>query len=356
MFAQDRTIPAFLANCAGYRASTDWTRPLRHTLALVVLTLALAGCGGDQNALDPKSAAQHAIVHLWWWVLIGCSIGFAIVCLLLFLGWLRRNRTELPFGGGEREGTVLVIGLGIVLPLILLSGLFFWSDIVVIRSTAAPTAGSTRLTLDVIGHQWWWEVRYPGTKAVTANEIHIPVDVPVDVVGTTDDVIHSFWIPELNRKIDLIPGRRNRVLLEANVPGTYKGQCAEFCGLQHAHMTATVIAQPRAEFNAWLENMAKPARAPTTPSERAGRTAFVAESCASCHRIRGTAANGNVGPDLTHLETRRMLAAGTIVNDESHLAGWIAAPQHFKPGNRMPTVQLTGTQFSDVLAYLRSLK
>ena len=145
--------------------------------------LLLAGCGGDQNALDPKSPAQHAIVHLWWWVLIGCSIGFAVVCFLLFLGWLRRNRTQLPFGGGDREGTALVIGLGIVLPVILLVGLFFWSDVVVIRSTAAPEPGSTRFTIDVIGHQWWWEVRYPGTKAVTANEIHIPVNVPVDVAG-----------------------------------------------------------------------------------------------------------------------------------------------------------------------------
>ena len=182
--------------------------------------------------------------------MIGCWIGFGVVCFLLLLGWLRRNREGLPFGGGERIGNALVVILGIALPIALLSGLFFWSDIVVIRSTAAPTRGSTRLTVRVIGHQWWWEVRYPGTRAVTANEIHIPVRVPVDVVGTTDDVIHSFWIPQLNRKIDLIPGRRNHVLLEANEPGIYEGECAEFCGLQHAHMVATVIADPKPVFRA----------------------------------------------------------------------------------------------------------
>ena len=145
-------------------------------------------------------------------------------------------------------------------------------------------------------------------------------------------------------------------MLEADEPGVYEGECAEFCGLQHAHMVATVIAQPRAAFDAWLANMAKPARVPAKPSERAGLTAFLSESCAGCHRIRGTLANGDVGPDLTHLETRQRLAAGTVPNDYVHLAGWIAAPQHFKPGNRMPTVPLTGNQFGDVLAYLQSLK
>jgi cytochrome c oxidase subunit 2 len=356
MFAQPAALPAFCAICRGYRRNTHGIRTFLRTVALAAMAAALAGCGGNQNALDPKSAAQHAIVHLWWWVLVGCTIGFTVVCFLLFLGWLRRNRTQLPFGGGDREGTALVIGLGIVLPIILLVGLFFWSDVVVIRSTAAPEPGSTRFTIDVIGRQWWWEVRYPGTKAVTANEIHIPVGVPVDVAGTTGDVIHSFWIPQLNRKIDLIPGRANHVLLEADEPGVYQGECAEFCGLQHAHMVATVIAQPRAQYEAWLANMSKPVRTPASAGERAGRAAFLAEPCASCHQIRGTPASGNVGPDLTHLETRQTLAAGTIPNDPSHLAAWIAAPQHFKPGNRMPTVPLNGRQFGDMLTYLESLK
>jgi cytochrome c oxidase subunit 2 len=326
----------------------------------VALTLALAlvvaGCGGDQNALNPKSRSEHAIAHLWWWVMIGCWIGFGVVCLLLLLGWLRRNREGLPFGGGERVGNALVVILGIALPIVLLSGLFFWSDIVVIRSTAAPTRGSTRLTVHVIGHQWWWEARYPGTKAITANEIHIPVRVPVDVVATTDDVIHSFWIPQLNRKIDLIPGRRNHILLQANERGIYEGECAEFCGLQHAHMIATVIADPRPVFRRWLANTAKPVRAPAKPSEERGRGVFLEQGCAECHRLRGTPADGDVGPDLTHLATRRKLAAGTLVNDYVHLAGWIADPQHFKPGNRMPQVPMSGDDFNALVDYLQSLK
>jgi cytochrome c oxidase subunit 2 len=322
----------------------------------LAVALVLTGCGGNQNALDPKSHPEHAIAHLWWWVMIGSWIGFGIVCLLLFLGWTRRNREGLPFGGGERAGNALVVLLGIGLPIVLLSGLFFWSDIVVVRSTAAPTIGSTRLRIHVIGHQWWWEARYSGTKAITANEIHIPVRTRVDIVATTDDVIHSFWIPQLNRKIDLIPGRRNHVLLEADEPGTYEGECAEFCGLQHAHMVATVIADPGPVFRRWLDNMAKPARAPSKPSEERGRGVFLDEGCAECHRIRGTAANGDVGPDLTHLATRQELAAGTLANDYVHLAGWVADPQRFKPGNRMPEVPMSGDDFNSLIDYLQSLK
>jgi cytochrome c oxidase subunit 2 len=322
---------------------------------LAALALALAGCGGNQNTLAPKGKPEHAITHLWWWTMTGAWIGFAVVCGLLFLGWLRRNRTELPFGGDDKAGTGLVIGLGIAVPVVVLTLLFFWSDVVVLRSTAAPARGSTKVTVRVIGRQWWWEVRYSGSKAVTANEIHIPVGVPVQVIGTTDDVIHSFWIPQLNRKIDLIPGRANRLLLQADEPGRYDGQCAEFCGLQHAHMTATVVAEPPAVFRAWLANMAKPARAPVDADDRRGREVFLSQ-CSACHRLRGTAANGDVGPDLTHLGTRQKLAAGTIPNDTEHLAGWIADPQHSKPGNLMPALQLTGTELGDLLAYLESLK
>jgi cytochrome c oxidase subunit 2 len=332
------------------------TRFALRAFPLVALTLAVAGCGGDQNTLAPHGKPEHAITHLWWWTMTGAWLGFGVVCLLLFLGWLRRNRTELPFGGEDKAGTALVIALGIVVPVVVLSLLFFWSDIVVLRSTAAPARGSTRLTVRVIGHQWWWEVRYGGSKAVTANEIHIPVGVPVEVVGTTADVIHSFWIPQLNRKIDLIPGRSNRLLLDADQAGTYEGQCAEFCGLQHAHMTATVVAQSPSAFRTWLANMGKPARAPLTAQQRRGREVFLSQPCSACHRLRGTAANGDVGPDLTHLRTRKMLAAGTIPNDSGHLAGWIADPQHFKPGNKMPALELEGSDFGELLAYLESLK
>jgi cytochrome c oxidase subunit 2 len=169
-------------------------------------------------------------------------------------------------------------------------------------------------------------------------------------------VIHSFWVPELNRKIDLIPGRTNRVLLDAQQPGIYRGQCAEFCGLQHAHMAMYVFADPPARFRAWLANEAKPARTPTSAFARRGEQVFLGNACADCHQIRGTSARGQVGPDLTHVASRTSLAAVTIPNREGYLGGWILDPQHIKPGAKMPGLRLSGPNFRALLAYLETLK
>src|SRR5436190_4830029 len=304
-----------------------------------------------QHVLHPHSPAEQKITDLWW-VMFGVSVvGLALVATLLTLGWIRRNRASLPFGGGERGATALVIGLGIGMPLVLLTALFVWSDIFVIRSTAAPSPRSTSMTVRVIGHQWFWEIRYPNTAAVTANELHIPTHTRVDVEGTTADVIHSLWVPELNRKIDLIPGRTSSVLLYADRPGTYVGECSEFCGLQHAHMLLTVIAQPRTQFDAWLHGNVEPALA----SSGTGTQVFM-DKCASSHQIRGTDAHGTVGPDLTHVARRTTLAAGTIPNDRTHLAEWLSDPQHVKPGNKMPQVRLSGADRAALVAYLEGLK
>jgi cytochrome c oxidase subunit II len=302
-----------------------------------------------QNVLHPHSHAQHEINVLWWVMFIGSCIGLMLVAFLILLGWLRRNRPALPFGVGERGATGLVIGLGIALPIALLSALFFWSDVLVIRSTAAPNPRSTALTVHVVGHQWWWEIRYPGTPAVTANEMHIPVGTRVQVLGTTGDVIHSIWLPELNRKVDVIPGRVNRLLLDANRSGTYVGECSEFCGLQHAHMLLYAIVQPRAQFRAWLRHESQPATARNDQL-------FISAGCGNCHQIRGTSATGQVGPDLTHVASRMTLAAGTIPNDRTHLEQWIADPQHVKPGNKMPELHLSQQELTALTNYLESLK
>jgi cytochrome c oxidase subunit 2 len=191
----------------------------KRTASRLALALPLA-LGGNQNVLDPASGPAHAIVRLWWVMLGGAAVGFGSIVLLLVLGWTRRNRPGLPGGStSERTETGLVVLLGVVVPLVVLLALFVYADVFVMRSTAAPRPGSTALTIDVVGHQWFWEVRYPGTVAVTANEIHIPVGTRVNLVGTTADVIHSVWLPELNRKVDLIPGRENRILLEADRVG-----------------------------------------------------------------------------------------------------------------------------------------
>jgi cytochrome c oxidase subunit 2 len=259
-------------------------------------------------------------------------------------------------GKDEGVSTGLVVAFGIVIPVACLVTLFFISDIGVVKATSAPKPGQTKLNLTVVGHQWFWEVRYPGTKAVTANEIHIPVRTRVNVIAITGDVIHSFWVPQLNRKIDMIPGRRNRVLLYADNPGRYRGQCAEFCGIEHANMAVYVDAQPAAAFRAWLRNQASGARAPTTPQQRAGRTAFFRDQCASCHSLRGTPATGQIGPDLTHLGSRSTIAALTLPNQAQSLRLWLRDPQHAKPGNRMPQLGLSRTDIDNLTAYLESLR
>jgi len=322
------------------------TPRLRQAWILLGLVTLLAGCGGNQNTVAPASHPERSITHLFW-VMFGAScVGFGVIVTLLFLGWIRRERPSLPGGGGERAATGVVIGLGVALPIVLLVALFIWSDLFVLNSVAAPT-GRTPMTVRVIGHQWWWEVRYPGSDAVTANEIHIPVRTRVTALVTTADVIHSFWVPELNRKTDMIPGVTNRLLLVADKPGVYRGQCAEFCGLQHAHMSVEVIAEPKAKFDAWLARNAKPA---------VRANAIFARNCSGCHQVRGTAARADVGPDLTHFGSRRSIAALTLPNTPSNLRQWLRDPQHVKPGNRMPNLPLKNAQFTALQRYLESLR
>lgn len=310
--------------------------------------------GSGQSTLTPHSPAAHEITRLWWVMFGVACVGLTFIAVLLLLGWVRRNREALPFGGDERRATRLVVGLGIATPVVLLSALFIWSDIFVIRSTAAPTKGSTALTVHVIGHQWFWEIRYDGVPGSTVDELHIPVHTRVAVIGTTADVIHSIWVPELNRKADVIPGRTNRLLLYADRVGTYIGQCGEFCGLQHAHMQLTVIAEPRARFEQWLRTQGRPAAAAAASGP--GFVLFRAKGCANCHAIRGTSANAHVGPDLTHVGSRQTLAAGTVPNDRAHLREFVRNPQAVKPGIKMPQLPQTPSQTDELVRYLESLK
>jgi cytochrome c oxidase subunit II len=335
-----------------------------HGIALALLALAaaaLGGCGGSQDALAPKSHQAQDIATLFWWMAGGSFVGLGAVVALLVIAYRRRHVRGLggddgdPLRPGERRAWYVVVGGGIVLPIVVVSTVFVVSDVFVIRTTQAPAASATRLTVEVVGHQWWWEVRYPGTAAVTANEVHIPVDTPVRVEVRTADVIHSFWVPRLNRKIDAIPGQRNVVELDADAVGRYRGACAEFCGLQHAHMALEVVADPPDVFRRWLAVQAAPAAAPAAGRAEQGAQLFAA-SCGSCHAIRGTPAGGDVGPDLTHLASRASLAALTLANTRSGLRAWIAAPQHAKPGNQMPDLGLGGARLDALVAYLEGLR
>ncbi|HEY7017780.1 MAG TPA: cytochrome c oxidase subunit II [Gaiellaceae bacterium] len=331
----------------------------RAAIALAPAVLLLAGCGNNQNALAPKSHQARDIASLFWWMMVGAWIGLAVVVALLLLSWKRARRradSDTSAKPGERTGWYVVVGAGIVAPIVLLVTLFAISDLFVIRTTQAPAASSTRLTVLVVGHQWWWEVRYPGRGVVTANEIHIPVRTPVRVDVRTDDVIHSFWVPQLNRKIDTLPGKTNAIELYADAVGRYRGQCAEFCGLQHAHMGLYVFAEPRARFDTWLAGQAKPAAEPRDALARAGRDAFLNGTCSTCHAIRGTSASGDTGPDLTHLASRTTIAALTLPNTESGLREWVGDPQRYKPGNEMPGLHLSSSRLDELVAYLRGLR
>jgi cytochrome c oxidase subunit II len=327
----------------------------------VFLPTVLAGCGGFQNTLNPHSHAASDITNLFWVMMAVAFGGLALVTGLLVFAWVRRGRRGIAGDTadphpGEKPAWFVVVGMGVVFPLMVIVALFIVSDWAIVKVTQAPAASSTAMTVKAIGHQWYWAFRYPGTKAVTADEMHIPVDTRVNLVATTADVIHSFWVPELNRKIDTIPGQENRILLYANAAGVYRGQCAEYCGLQHAHMGMVVFAQPKAEFRKWLRQQAESAAAPQSALERRGEQVFLNGPCSSCHAIRGTSARGYLGPDLTHLASRTMLAGLAIPNTPDYLGRWITDSQHFKPGNLMPDIQLSRAQVRALVAYLGSLK
>jgi cytochrome c oxidase subunit 2 len=326
-------------------------------LLFAAFSALIGGCGGTQSTLAPHSRPANEIARLWWWMLVVACVVFAGAVGLLGLAWVRRHRGGLPVvDGGAGLNLGLVVVFGIVIPVTVNVALFIIANFVVMNDTDAPRAATTPLTIEVTGHQWFWEVRYPGTNAVTANEIHIPARTRVNVVATTDDVIHSFWVPQLNRKIDMIPGRRNRVLLYADKAGRYRGQCAEFCGLEHARMAMYVYAQEPDAFRRWLRGEAAPARQPSGAAAGAGQDAFTSDQCASCHTIRGTAAAGRVGPDLTHVGSRTTLAALTLPNDRAALARWLRDPQHVKPGNRMPDLGLPASDVRSLVSYLDGLK
>jgi cytochrome c oxidase subunit 2 len=309
----------------------------------------LAACGGQQSTLNPGGPSTRRL-SLLWWGLFGAAVvvWFVVVFLLVWALVLRRGPNVKPRGGGEKA----VVVLGIVIPSLVLLGTFAGA-MGVLNAERNPPHPSV-LSITVVGHDWWWEVRYPGF--VTANEIHIPVGKAVHVSLRTADVIHSFWVPSLTSKTDLIPNKDNSTWLQADKAGTYRGQCAEFCGLQHAGMSFLVVAQPQADFDSWMSDQARAATTPTSALARRGEQVFTTQSCSSCHTVRGTSADGKVGPDLTHFGSRQDLGAGVAPNDAGWLGGWIANSQTVKPGNKMPPQPLAPEDLRGVIAYLEGLK
>jgi cytochrome c oxidase subunit II len=314
--------------------------------------LLLGGCAAP-STLAPQGPAAERIAGLWWIMLGLAGAIYTVVIALLLIGLFRRRQSEPEGERRPTDGRAWILGGGVALPVAVLIVLFALT-IGTMASLAAPAGDA--LTIELVGHQWWWEVRYPDGQVTTANELHIPAGRQVRLSLTSADVIHSFWAPELHGKIDLTPGRTSSFWIEARQPGVYRGFCAEYCGDQHAHMALLVIAEPPERFAAWLERQRQAAPAPTDPQAQQGLIVFQRAGCALCHTIRDAPAATGAGPDLTHLADRRTIAAGALANTRDNLSSWLRDPQAIKPGNRMPSPDLTAEELQALLVYLEGLK
>jgi cytochrome c oxidase subunit 2 len=312
-----------------------------------------------QSVLSPAGAQSSSIHHLWLWMLWASMAIFvsvlAFVLTALARGLRRQSRGTPPSSEKNLSRTVAgaVAATGVILFAFLVASV--WTG----RSVASLRA-SSGVSIAVTGHQWWWEVEYedavPSRRVLTANEIHIPTNRPVVLKVTSRDVIHGFWAPNFQGKRDLIPGYTTAIWLQADRTGHFRGQCAEFCGLQHAHMAFDIVAEPETDFERWLDAMRQPAPNPQHEAERRGLDVFMSARCAGCHTVRGTGAQGRIAPDLTHLAARRTLGAGTLPNTPEHLSAWIRDPQAVKPGNQMPPNVVPPDQLEALVAYLDTLR
>jgi cytochrome c oxidase subunit 2 len=314
------------------------------------------GAHAVHDPAGPQAALLDRLGDLMYWI---SGVVFVLVVAALLLAVFRRRApAEDPYDAARERRMHLVVGLAAgataaVLVLVTLVNYAAGREL-----TARPP--SEALQIRVTGRQWWWEVEYRDSIAnrwaTTANEIHVPVGRPVALELRSADVNHSFWIPNLGAKRDLIPGEETSIWFQADTPGVYRGQCAEFCGHQHAKMAILVIAEPADSFSAWLARQRDTASTPTDSVTLRGQEVFLSTSCVMCHAIQGTPAGSRVGPNLTHLAGRRTIAAGTLPNTRGNLAGWILDPQRIKPGARMPANSLEPNDLQALLTYLESLQ
>ncbi|MGH8929097.1 MAG: cytochrome c oxidase subunit II [Egibacteraceae bacterium] len=319
------------------------------------------------GSLDPQGPVAEVMADLWWLMLGLGVVVFAVFAALLAVGLLRRRSAEDAEPARGPTFSRWIVSGGVVMPVIVLI-VVFGATVRAMRVLPATAPGEA-LVVEIVGHQWWWEVRYPAEGITTANELHIPVGRPIALELTSADVIHSFWVPALGGKMDLLPDGVNTLVLQADVPGEHVSQCAEFCGLQHANHGLIVVAEPAERFATWVAEQRRPAVATTLR----GQEVFSQSNCADCHTISGTPASGTDGPDastasrprspapaggpdLTHLASRRTLGSALLPNTPEHLTSFVADPQAIKPGAQMPAPQLSEQDLEALLAYLRSLE
>lgn len=313
----------------------------------------LGACSGQQSALEPASHQALVLAALFWGMTVGAAvIWLVVVALALYATYAARKPLS------RRHGRLLIVGGGVVVPSVVLLGLLTYSLSMLPNFLAAAPEGTLRI--EVTAHQWWWRFRYlraDGEPVDLANEIHLPVGKPVEFQLESADVIHSFWIPALGGKVDMIPGRRTRLLLEPTRTGVYRGVCAEYCGTSHAFMSFFVVVKGEDEFERWLDEQAEPASPPTDQAAKQGEELFVASGCGACHSVRGTAADGAIGPDLTHVGSRQSVGAGILSTDTEAFLSWISRTNELKPSVHMPAFGMLPREDLRALAvYLEGLK
>jgi cytochrome c oxidase subunit 2 len=338
-------------------------RRLHSLLALVASALALASCSGVQPLMAPAGPEARTLAHLGWFVLITFCIVTVVMWALIFWIAARRRGTlaEHEPWNAPNDKRWVVVG-GFLIPAIILATIF----VMTLRTLRAFPRGDAEMHMGeaaivLTGHQWWWEVEYrlgaTHEHVTTANEIHIPAGQPVDIELQTRDVIHSFWVPRLHGKVDLVPGLTNRIRLQADNPGLFRGECAEYCGPQHAHMILLVQSDSPSDFDGWLAHQRQPAAAPAGAAAQRGQQVFMNNACSLCHTVRGTTARGLVGPDLTHIGSRKGLAANAYPNTTAYLAAWVTHAQSLKPNAQMPNITaFTGEDLRALVTYLEGLQ
>lgn len=337
---------------------------MRRALLLSPLLLLIAGCQDVQSTYNAQGPAADRIVWLSWLMTILFLVVSVVMWVLIAWAATRRRGTleeHAPIDIGGGQGWIAVGGLAV--PLVVLCVLFVLGLRLLASFPIHDPMNQHAIKPDivVIGHQWWWEVHYVDGPVsehfTTADEIHIPANKPVMFELRSQDVIHSFWVPTLHGKVDLIPGHPNYVQIEASQPGNYAGECAVYCGEQHAHMRLLVVAQSPEDFEAWEEQQRKPADPPTTQQAQAGEQIFLGGPCSMCHQVRGTVAGGQVAPDLTHIASRQFIASDSFPNNTAYLESWVTHAQSLKPGCQMPDLtQFSGVQLQELTAYLQQLK
>ena len=328
----------------------------RRSLVLFT-TLLVAGCRGNQNVFNPAGPAARSIATLGWVLLAICGVVYVLVLVALAWSLLRHRReSDGTLETDARLTRAVISATAVTVATLVAIAISSWAAE---RGLIAPS-GAGAVTIDAIGHQWWWEFQYHDvspTEIVTSpNELRLPAGVPIVIKAMSRDVIHSFWVPNLQGKRDLVPGQITHLWLMADREGVFRGQCAEYCGHQHANMAFPVIVESMPRFRQWLAQQRKSAAAPDSGEAQRGATIFLQSTCAMCHTVRGTSAGSRLGPDLTHVGSRMTLAAGTLPNTRQHLARWIADAQLVKPGSRMPSHGLSPPDLDAVVAYLRSLR